>query len=165
MPEISDADYLAAHPEHAELGQGIRDQLRRSAQLEQDLAQERQARMDLEKRNAFAEAGLPASPLRDLIQKEYTGELNADAIKTYAAQYNLVPQSTTTAPAGSPNLDAERRVAGATAGAGQPPDATAAFEDRLFAARTPKEFDAILADAPSDLGIALPRTYQGSRVI
>ena len=164
MPEITDAEFLAAHPEHAELGQGIRDQLRMAEQLRTDLNEERQARMALEKRNAFAEAGLPASPLRDLLTEKYDGELTADAIKAYAATFDLVPSATTTKPA-DPSLDAARRIAGATAGAGTPPGAVEAFEDRLFGSRTAQEFDAILADAPPEIGVRGPKTVQGYRVI
>ena len=164
MPEITDAEFLAAHPEHAELGQGIRDQLRMAEQLRTDLAEERQARMALEKRNAFAEAGLPASPLRDLLTEKYDGELTADAIKAYAATFDLVPSATTTKPA-DPSLDAARRIAGATAGAGTPSGAVEAFEDRLFGARTAQEFDAILADAPPEIEVRGPKTVQGYRVI
>lgn len=163
MPELTDAEYLAAHPETAELGQGIRDRLRQADQLVEDLKTERLARMALEKRNAFAEAGLPPSPLRDLIQDKYEGELTPDAIKAFAATYDLVPASTGGTP--DPDTDAMRRIGGATAGTPTPPGAVEAFEDKLFRARNAKEFDAILADAPPEIGVRGPRRYQGSRVI
>lgn len=163
MPELSDAEYLEQHPEHRELDPGIRAQLKRLAETEANLSEERQARMALEKRNAFAEAGLPASPLRDLIQEKYEGDLTADAIKAFAAQYNLAPATEGGTP--DPDTDAMRRIGGATAGTPTPPGAVEAFEARLFGARNAKEFDAILADAPPEIGVRGPRRFQGSRVI
>jgi hypothetical protein len=165
MPEISDAEFLASHPEHENLDPAIRAQLKRLAQADQDLAETRQALADVTSKQAFADAGLPAGALRDLIQSQYKGELTPEAILAEAAKFNLVPATTTTSTAGDTSLDTLRRLQAASAGGGGTPNATEDFERRLDGARTAAEFDAILASADPALGVRLKGMVQGNRVI
>ena len=165
MPEITDAEFLASHPEHANLDPAIRAQLKRLAQTDQDLAETRQALADVTTKQAFADAGLPAGALRDLLVSQYKGELTPEAIREEAAKFNLVPPAAVTPTAGDTTLDTLRRLQAVSAGGAGTPNATEDFERRLDAAQTAAEFDAILASADPALGVRLKGMVQGNRVL
>ena len=162
---ITDEAFLAAHPEHAETAPAIRVQLREAEALKAELAEVQQANITLQKTNAFADAGLPAGDLRDLILKNYEGELTPEAILAEAKRFNLEPAAAPPPPPATPSTDAMRRIGAATAGAAAPPDAVASFEQRLLNAPTAEAFDRIMAEAPPELNVRLGGTVGGNRVI
>lgn len=164
MAEISDEDYLAQHPEHRELDPNIRAQIRQNAQLQADLETERATRTQLERRAAFLEAGLSDLPHRELFEKTYEGEMNAEAIKAEAAKYGLISgASVDTQPDNRADLDAARRIQQASAGS--PTGAPMDFADALARARSPQEWDAVMAQAPVEAGIRLKGTVAGNRLV
>lgn len=166
MAEITDEAYLEQHPEHRELDQNIRAQLRQNAQLQADLDTERASRAELEKRVAFKDAGLTDAPERELFEQSYKGELTAEAIKEAAAKYpSLIPADGggTQAPENRTDLDAIRRIQQASNGA--PAGAPMDFGDALDRVRTVEEWDAVMASAPPESGIRSRGTIQGSRLI
>ena len=135
--------------------------------LRGQLEAERAKNVATERRAAFAEAGLPDSPVRALFEKTYEGEMTAEAIKAAAEPYGLT--GTPAAPAQTPpaedrsGLEALRRVAAASNGA--PAGAPMDFGDALDRAQSPEHWDAIMANAPPEAGIVLPRSVRGSRII
>ncbi len=163
---ISDEDFVAQHPEHAGLDPNIRAQLRQNAQLTADLEAERATRTELERRATFAEANLPDVPERELFLQSYQGDLTVEAIKEAAAKYPTLAGTAATPPPAPENradLDALRRVAAASNGA--PAGAPMDFGDALDRAQSPEHWDAIMANAPPEAGIVLPRSVRGSRII
>ena len=163
--QISDEEFTAQHPEYAGLDSNIRAQIRQNAQLTADLEAERATRTSLERRAAFAEAGLADVPHRELFEKSYEGEMTAEAIRAEAEKYGLTGTQTPPPPPveDRSGLDALRRVAAASNGA--PAGAPMLLEDAMDRARSPQELDAIIANAPPEAGIALPRSVRGSRLI
>ena len=162
--QISDEEFAAQHPEYAGLDPNIRSQIRQNAQLTADLEAERATRTSLERRAAFAEAGLADVPHRELFEKSYEGEMTAEAIRAEAEKYGLTgAQTPPPAQEDRSGLDALRRVAAASNGA--PAGAPMLLEDAMDRARSPQELDAIIANAPPEAGIALPRSVRGSRLI
>jgi hypothetical protein len=132
--------------------------------LKGQLDSERASRTDLERRAAFAEAGLPDVPQRELIERTYEGEMNAEAIREYAAKYGVVPGATTPiAPDNRTDLDALRRIQ--QAGAGAPPVAPMDFGDALDRAQSQDEWNAVMANAPVESGVQLAKTYKGYKFI
>lgn len=169
MAEITDEEYLAQHPEHRELDPAIRHRLRITEQLQADLDSERASRTQLERRAAFLEAGLADLPHRELFEKSYEGEMNAEAIREAAGKYGLIPdpnapiQNTNAAPDNQADLDALRRTQQASQGA--PAGAPMEFADALARASTRQEWDAVMANAPAESGIRLKGSVQGHRLV
>ena len=163
--QISDEEYLAAHPEHGALDPAIRAQLRQNAQLTADLEAERATRTDLERRATFAEANLPDVPERELFLQSYKGDLTVEAIKEAAAKYPTLTGTAAIPPApeNRADLDALRRVAAASNGA--PAGAPMDFGDALDRTQSPEQWDAVMRNAPPEAGIVLPRSIRGSRLI
>lgn len=163
--QISDEEYLTLHPEHSNLDPNIRAQMRQNTSLQAEVETERAARISLERRVAFAEAGLPDHPARELIEKTYEGEMTADAIREYAAKYG-VSADTATAPVldNRADLDALRRSQ--QAGTSAAPTTTMDFGDALSRARSPEEWNAIMQQAPPEAGVKLKATTkEGHRII
>lgn len=165
MAELTDDEYLAAHPEHRELDSNIRAQLRQNAQLQADLESERASRTQLERRAAFAEAGLPDVPERELFLESYKGELTVEAIKEAAGKYPTLTNGapTNTTPDNRADLDAIRRTQQASQGA--PTTAPMDFGEALDRARSQEEWNEVMANAPAESGIKLARTHQGYRIV
>lgn len=162
MPEITDEEYLTSHPEHRELDPAIRAQLRQNAQLQADLESERATRTQLERRAVFAEAALPDVPERELFLESYKGDMTVDAIKEAAAKYPTLA-GTAVVPENRADLDALRRIGQASAGA--TPNAPMDFGDAISRARSPEEWNAIMAQAPPEAGIRLKGTVAGHRLV
>lgn len=134
--------------------------------LRGQLESERAKNVAVEREAAFLKAGLADLPHRSLFEKTYEGEMNAEAIKEAAKQYGLVPDptaTTTPTPENRADLDAIRRTQQASSGA--PAGAPMDFGDALDRARSPQEWDAIMANAPADSGIRLKGTVGGHRLI
>ena len=134
--------------------------------LKGQLESERASRTQIEREAAFLKAGLADLPHRALFEKTYEGEMNAEAIKEAAKEYGLVPDPTATTTPTDTNradLDAIRRTQQASAGAA--PEAPMDFGDALDRARSPQEWEAIMAQAPPESGIRLKGTVGGSRLI
>ena len=135
--------------------------------LKGQLESERTSRTDLEKRMAFKDAGLTDAPERELFEQSYKGDLTPEAIKEAAAKYpSLIPAAggtETPAPDNRADLSAIQRIQQASAGA--PPNAPMDFGDALERARSPQEWDAIMAQAPPESGIRLKGTVGGSRLV
>lgn len=133
--------------------------------LKGQLEAERAKNVATERRAAFAEAGLPDSPVRALFEKTYEGEMTAEAIKAAAEPYGLTgtPAAQTPAPEDRSGLEALRRVAAASNGA--PAGAPMLLEDAIDRAQGPEQVMAVIRNAPPEAGISLPRSVNGSRLI
>jgi hypothetical protein len=97
---------------------------------------------ELQRRVAFAEAGLPTAPWRAYFDKGYEGELTAEAIKAAATEAGFLeapkpPEQTT-----PEERATHQRIADASAGASTAPPVDWAAE--YAAAKTPEEVMAIV---------------------
>jgi hypothetical protein len=120
-----------------------------------------------ERELAFTKAGIPDGKLGEMFMKSYEGEMDAESIKTAAAEIGIGGASPTDphTEAADPmvaELAARRRAAGATGAAtvttaaGNIPGTQADYESRIRSATSEREVMAIVAEAQSnhpDLGI------------
>ena len=125
-------------------------------QLRTQLAESETQRQSLARDRAFTDAGLPNVPELELFRASYQGDLTPEAIKAEAAKYPalVVDPNATTAPAVDNDLEAMRRIAGATAG-GVATGALPDFGTALDNARSPQELDHLLSTGGIGAGIGL----------
>lgn len=144
--------------------------------LRTQLESERASRTALERETAFARAGLADLPHRTLFEKSYEGDMTVEAIRSEAAKYNLLPTADAPQQDGRPptqadiddalmgDLEAMRRVgaAGTPATAPQGPS----FDERISQVRSKEEWDAVVRQYGSDVGIATVKTSKfGHRIV
>lgn len=158
MPELTDEEFHAAHPElPRDLDPGIRSRLKDTDRLVAELETERTNRVSLERRAAFAESGLADLPHRELFERTYDGDLTAEAIRDAADKYGLVPDASSAAATqqsqSQADLEAFRRVGQASQGAGTP--GAVRFEDALDNAGSYEEVLSVLASGGAGAGIGL----------
>jgi len=126
----------------------IREQLHKQERQNKELVG--QLRM-AELKAIYAELGIPSTGLAKLFRDGYTGEPTLEAVKSAASQYDgLLPTATSEVTDDvQAQLEALRRVNSANDPTSTK-DATTVLEEvkaKLKAAKTPEEFDDILASA------------------
>lgn len=158
------ADYDEEMEENDGLDPNIREQLKRSRQLAKENAA-LQAEVEQARREAaFAQAGVPATPLATVLAKSYDGENDPEAIKAYFEGLGVDLTSTsagistaqTPEPQGASEaeLEAQRQVT--SLGAGGEPGGDVDFADALQSGNSVKEVMDLIASAPQGAQIGLP---------
>jgi hypothetical protein len=114
---------------------------------------------------AFAKAGLSDLPHRELFERSYDGDLTPEAIREAASPYGLVTGTTDAAAAASRELaEATRQVQAGTSTTTQPQadDAMAALNR---AGNNPEAIKAVIQKYGPDLGVGLPASVGGYRLV
>jgi curved DNA-binding protein CbpA len=121
----------------------IREQLRNQ---EKQLAEANKRLRDSELRAIFAEVGIGTTGAAKLFRDTYSGEATPEAVRNSAAEYDVLPTNSSVDPGRQSELDALRRINGATDPAASS-DATDVLNDtlaKLRKAKTVEEFDEIM---------------------
>ena len=134
-----------------------------AASLQRDLESARSEIATGKREAAFRDAGLKDDPTVELFKRAYDGDLTPEAIRLAAIPYGLTAEPVANAVADRELLEATRRVqAGTSQTPTQADDAMAAL-DR--AGSNPEAIKAVIQKYGADLGVGLPATVGGHRLI
>ena len=145
------------------LDPNIREQLKRSRQLAKENASLQAEISQARREAAFAQAGVPATPLATVLAKSYEGENDPEAIKAYFEGLGVDLTSTSagisTAQTPEPGvsddeLAAQREVS--TLGAGGEPGGDVDLKDAFASASDQSAVMDLIAAAPQGAKIAIP---------
>lgn len=132
------------------------------AALQQQLNEAKAESAIVKREAAFAKAGLKDVPHRSLFEKSYEGELNPEAIQEAAKEYGLV-EDIAAADQTRADLEAHRRIGAAGSSVPSAPDDAMAALDR--AGNNPEAIKRVIEQFGPELGVGLPPSAQGYRVV
>lgn len=133
--------------------------------LQRDLDAARTEIATGKRESAFKDAGLKDDPTVELFKRTYDGDLTPEAIKLAAIPYGLVAEAAAadTSAADRELLEATRRVQAGTSTT--PTQADDAFTALDRAGSNPEAIKAVIQKYGADLGVGLPATVGGHRLI
>ena len=135
-----------------------------AASLQRDLESARSEIATGKREAAFRDAGLKDDPTVELFKRAYDGDLTPEAIRLAAIPYGLTADATAAAAAADRELlEATRRVQAGTSTT--PPAAEDAFTALDRAGNNPEAIKAVIQKYGAELGVALPASVGGHRLI
>lgn len=135
--------------------------------LQAELVTARTEASAVKREAAFAKAGLQDLPHRSLFERTYEGELTPEAIKEAAKEYGLVSETSTdnnSTNQDRADLDAIRRMQGASSGAANPGNAGDLF-DALDRTNGPGDVLKLIRERGAEMGVTLPESAGGYTLV